>query len=143
MNLGLYHEPEFKAIKIAYAHAMEKELYDKDAYVSANADEYFAECSQAWFDATIREDATSGVISRDLLKKKDPLMATILVAVWGDGDWRYPQTAPAPFKQRRSSSSSKTNSSTKGKKKKKQGGGFLSNVFKRQTRAATAEKKSK
>lgn len=35
--------------------------------------------------------------SREKLKLRDPLLAAILERVYGDGDWRYPATAPRPF----------------------------------------------
>lgn len=138
MNLGFYGEPELKAIELAYQDAKRRKLYNKDAYVSANSEEYFAECSQAWFDATIREDATDGVNTREKLKKRDPLMATIMVAVWGDNSWRYPQTAPAEFSHKRSRAAVETGDKdaaavygeTVAPPKKKKTGGLLARVFK-------------
>lgn len=44
-------------------------------------------------------DVTSGVNSREKLKQRDPLLAAILEQVYGDGDWRYPASAPRPFPQ--------------------------------------------
>ncbi|PSC70665.1 hypothetical protein C2E20_5933 [Micractinium conductrix] len=71
--------------------------YDPDCYMMANECEYWAEGTQAWFDATVREDVTSGVNTREEVKGKDPRLAALLAAVYGDGPWRYPQTAPRPF----------------------------------------------
>ncbi|KAL4451787.1 hypothetical protein ABPG75_007449 [Micractinium tetrahymenae] len=71
--------------------------YDPACYMMANECEYWAEGSQAWFDATVREDVTSGVNSRERVKQRDPLLAAILEQVYGDSDWRYPATAPRPF----------------------------------------------
>jgi hypothetical protein len=42
-------------------------------------------------------DVTSGVNTREKLKRKDPELASILATVFGDGPWRYPLTAPQPF----------------------------------------------
>ena len=42
-------------------------------------------------------DVTSGVNTREEVKGKDPRLAALLAAVYGDGPWRYPQTAPRPF----------------------------------------------
>jgi hypothetical protein len=98
MNVGLYRRPERALIEAAYAGAMAGELYAPGSYIAANCDEYFAEGTQAWFDATVRQDATSGVTSRAELRRRDPLLAEVMMAVWGDGRWRYPRTAPAAFK---------------------------------------------
>jgi hypothetical protein len=42
-------------------------------------------------------DVTSGINTREKLKRHDPRLASLLAAAYGDGPWRYPQTAPAPF----------------------------------------------
>jgi hypothetical protein len=42
-------------------------------------------------------DVTSGITTRAKLKRHDPRLASLLAAAYGDGPWRYPQTAPAPF----------------------------------------------
>jgi len=60
----------------------------------ANAEEYFAEMSQAWFEATVRTDVTSGVITRKELKKRDPRLAKLMRTIWGNGRWRYLDDAP-------------------------------------------------
>lgn len=104
MSLGLHKLPEMKAIHLAFENAHRQGLYEPTSYVALNPDEYWAECTQAWFEATIRQDATSGVITRKLLKTKDPLMATIMTAVWGDLEWRYHHTAPAPLRHKSKSS---------------------------------------
>ncbi len=39
----------------------------------------------------------SGICSRALLKQHDPQLASVLFKVFGDRDWRYPQTAPKPW----------------------------------------------
>ena len=119
--------------------------------MQANASEYWAEGTQAWFEATVREgalggaarwrggqmrscgvacraggaqpstqpsvarsccqhrataagaaaapaaDVTSGVNTRERVKARDPRLAALLAAVYGDGAWRYPATAPRAF----------------------------------------------
>ena len=42
-------------------------------------------------------DVNSGVCTRDLLKQHDPQLATVLMRVYGDGSWRYQQTAPVAW----------------------------------------------
>lgn len=40
---------------------------------------------------------TSGVNTRHKLQERDPKLAELMTLVYGDGDWRYPQTAPHKF----------------------------------------------
>jgi len=48
-----------------------------------NADEYFAEGCQTWFDATARSDVNSGINTREKLKAHDPGFAELLAEVRG------------------------------------------------------------
>ena len=45
----------------------------------------------------VSADVNSGVYTRELLKQHDPELGALLEAVYGDGSWRYPQTAPATW----------------------------------------------
>lgn len=99
MNVGLAGLPQLQAIKAAYESAMREGLHDRKSYMASNADEYWAEATQAWFEATVRLDATAGLITRDAVKARDPRLAAILTEVWGDGTWRYLDTAPGKFYQ--------------------------------------------
>lgn len=100
MNVGLAGQPTRKRIKAAYKAAMDKKLYNPSSYLASNEDEYWAEATQAWFEATVRLDAASNMVTRKAVKKIDPELAEILIEVWGDGNWRYLQTAPvSEFKQ--------------------------------------------
>ncbi len=46
-----------------------------------NADEYWAEGTQSWFDATIRTDVNDGHNTREKLKRHDPWLSDILAEV--------------------------------------------------------------
>ena len=46
-----------------------------------NADEYWAEGCQSWFDATIRTDVNDGINTREKLKAHDPGLAAALIKV--------------------------------------------------------------
>ncbi|KAI7837512.1 hypothetical protein COHA_008648 [Chlorella ohadii] len=93
MDLGL--PPSLRAeIDAAYQAAQAAGSYDPSCYMMANASEYWAEGSQAWFEATVREDVTSGVNTRQKLRARDPALAALMLRVYGDGSWRYPATAP-------------------------------------------------
>lgn len=63
----------------------------------SNVDEFWAEGTQAWFDATVRTDVNSGVNTRVKLKAHDPQLAAVLAHVFGDGPWRYGHTSKKQF----------------------------------------------
>lgn len=42
-------------------------------------------------------DVNSGINTRAGLKAHDLVLAALMVHAYGDGKWRYPQTAPAAF----------------------------------------------
>uniref|UniRef100_A0A7S0WVU0 von Hippel-Lindau disease tumour suppressor beta domain-containing protein n=1 Tax=Chlamydomonas leiostraca TaxID=1034604 RepID=A0A7S0WVU0_9CHLO len=100
MNCGL-SDSERREIEALYARARESGVYERGIYAMENADEYWAEGTQAWFDATIRTDVNSGVNSRDTLKRLDPGLAALMCRAYGDGPWRYPHDAPRPFSHKR------------------------------------------
>lgn len=115
------------AIKEAYQAAHASGRYDTSCYMMANECEYWAEGTQAWFDATVREgevcsclapgpnhgwylsvfawtswssnlaDVTSGMNTREKLRERDSKLAELMTLVYGEGKWRYPATAPRPF----------------------------------------------
>ncbi|KDD74869.1 hypothetical protein H632_c1021p0, partial [Helicosporidium sp. ATCC 50920] len=97
MELGLAGHPWKTEIADAWAEAKQRGMYQPDSYIISNDAEYWAEASQAWFDATVRQDATSGIISRDIVKRHDPRLAAVLAKVYGDGPWRYQYTCPGLF----------------------------------------------
>lgn len=49
-----------------------------DCYMMENADEYWAEGCQSWFEATVRTDVNSGINTRERLKQHDPDLALLL-----------------------------------------------------------------
>lgn len=56
----------------------------------SNADEYWAEGCQSWFDATIRTDVNDGHNTREKLRAHDPRLSELLCEVHtGEG---YPGT---------------------------------------------------
>lgn len=97
MNIGLWGTTIHARIEEAFRDAKEKHVYREDSYVAFNAQEYWAEMTQAWFHATARRDSTSGVTDRRKLCRIDSALASIMTRVWGDGAWRYPATSPRPF----------------------------------------------
>ncbi|KAG2498106.1 hypothetical protein HYH03_003864 [Edaphochlamys debaryana] len=99
MNIGLSAEDR-AAIKQLYDAAYRAGLYDREAYIMENEDEYWAEGTQAWFHATIRTDVTGGVTTRDKLKARDPGLAAMMARAYGDGPWRYPHDSPGQFRER-------------------------------------------
>jgi hypothetical protein len=71
------------AIRRAYANAVSKGLYPSGIYMMANAQEYWAEGTQTWFEVTVRSDVNGGFNTRAKLKAHDPDLAAILGQVYG------------------------------------------------------------
>eukprot|EP00882_Tetradesmus_deserticola_P023566 GHRQ01025657.1.p1 GENE.GHRQ01025657.1~~GHRQ01025657.1.p1 ORF type:complete len:341 (+),score=136.61 GHRQ01025657.1:292-1314(+) len=99
MNLGFSAE-DTAAVHSLFEQAQRCKLYDLECYMMDNADEYFAEASQAWFGATARCDVNSGINTRAKLQQHDPGLAQLLRKVYGDNCWCYTDTSPAPFMAR-------------------------------------------
>lgn len=52
--------------------------------------EYWAEGTQAWFDASLRDDVNDGINTREKLWKHDPELASLLQDVYGKKNkWKY------------------------------------------------------
>lgn len=85
-----------QAFKDAMAPGGRLEVFNRSrgahrVYASANAQEYWAEGAQAWFD-NANPDNSGGLSVRDDVKKKDPALAALLTEIFGDGTWRYIKT---------------------------------------------------
>lgn len=55
----------------------------------ADEKEYWAEGTQAWFNASIRDDVNDGINTREKLWKHDPDLSALLKEVYGKNKWRY------------------------------------------------------
>ncbi|GLI69260.1 hypothetical protein VaNZ11_013842 [Volvox africanus] len=99
MNIGLTADDR-AFIKQLYNHAYISEMYNKDSYIMENEEEYWAEGTQAWFDASIRTDVNSGVNTREKLRQRDHGLAIMMMRAYGDGPWRYPCDSPGAFRMR-------------------------------------------
>lgn len=70
-----------------------------DTYAATNADEYWAEGIQSWFDANLEADPADGVHgpvdTRAELRAHDPRLAELLAEVFPDDGWR-PRTSERP-----------------------------------------------
>ena len=88
MNLGL--SPEVRAlVRLCHDDAVSRGLYPPRCYMASNADEYWAEGTQSWFDATVRRDVNGGIDSRERLRAHDPALALLLRHAYGHAAWRY------------------------------------------------------
>ena len=95
-NLGLSAEAQ-SLVALAHRHACARGLYPPHAageegtpcYMATNADEYWAEGTQSWFDATMRRDVNAGVNCRARLQAHDPALALLLAHAYGEGAWRF------------------------------------------------------
>lgn len=86
-------DPKFRAeVVAAYKDAMAKGLF-KNTYAATNADEYWAEGVQDWFDANLKAKPANGIHNeigtRVDLKKYDPALAALLEKVFGNDEWRW------------------------------------------------------
>jgi hypothetical protein len=86
-----------KEIHRLYAQARQRKTYKLDVYLMKNADEYWAEATQAWFEATVRTDVTDGVRTRWELAGRDPEVAALMLRVYGRNEWLYSDTQPGKF----------------------------------------------
>ena len=67
-------------LKTAFQQAMQRRLYDRDAYISTNEFEFFAEATCAYFDNSPVFPRT-----REELKKHDPVTFQLIDSMWGTG----------------------------------------------------------
>ena len=80
-----------------YAQARSSGRWDNSSYIMLNVQEFFAEATQAWFEATVRTDVTSGLRTKHEVHARDAELAAFMVLVYGNNDWVYPDTAPRKF----------------------------------------------
>ena len=73
-----------EAIETAYSRAKEKKLFPKESYMMADAQEYWAEATQAWFNVTARKDVNGGYNTRDKIRSRDLALSALLQEVYGD-----------------------------------------------------------
>ena len=99
MNLGL-SDAEREEVRRLYDGATSKEgeegyLGEKGSnYMLSNADEFWAEATQAWFAASARTDVNCSLRTRADVRTRTPAIAALLERVYGDGEWRYLDTCP-------------------------------------------------
>lgn len=91
MNLGLGSN-EQAMIRRCHAEAVSRGLYSPGCYMASCPEEYWAEGTQSWFDATARVDVNCGVNTREKLRRHDPALGLLLFGAYGDGSWRFTQT---------------------------------------------------
>lgn len=77
------------------AHASGK--LDCSSYMMQNAEEYWAEGTQGWFHASVREDVNCGLNTRSKLAAADPALAAIMREVYGPNTWKYTDCCPHPW----------------------------------------------
>lgn len=82
--------------RIIQIYQRSKSKYSPGIYMAVDEKEYWAEGSESWFNASLRNDVNDGVNTREKLKGHDPELAQLLFEIYGDGDWRYDFT-PLPM----------------------------------------------
>ena len=83
-------DPTFdRRLRAAYDSAMQRGLW-RGTYAAVSAGEYWAECSQDWFDDNRFNDSLHNhVHTRAQLKEYDPDAAKLCAEVFGEIPWRY------------------------------------------------------
>lgn len=84
-----------RAIEQSYARAIAEGLW-VNTLAEIDAEQYWMEGTQSFFDANLEDTSEerepnsshNAVNTRDELREYDPALWTILVSVYGDGDWR-------------------------------------------------------
>mmetsp|Transcript_22933 Transcript_22933/g.74282 ORF Transcript_22933/g.74282 Transcript_22933/m.74282 type:complete len:265 (+) Transcript_22933:828-1622(+) len=99
LNLGMSEEARL-LVTSAHTDAYARKLYPTGCYMASNPDEYWAEGTQAWFDATARTDVNGHVSSRARLCAHDPALALLLRHAYGDTAWRFTDTLADVTKRR-------------------------------------------
>ena len=91
MDVGLDDESR-ERIRAAHNAALDRATVSAESYMGSNASEYWAEATQAWFEASVRCDVNCGLNTRAELARCDPAIAAELERAFGPNDWRYPHT---------------------------------------------------
>lgn len=76
-------------INVAFVKAKINTSFNQSEYNLINALEYWAEGSQAWFNASKRTNVNNGINSRALLLLRDPDLFKIMQEVYGNNKWGY------------------------------------------------------
>ena len=94
-------DPTFDGrLRAAFEHARAERSW-LGAYAGTNAEEYWAEGSQTWFEAN-RPTVTENIEpqTRAALRTYDPALARLLAEVYGEDAWRYRVPAARPPSER-------------------------------------------
>ncbi len=98
-QMGLITEdPTFdQRLKTAFKVATEDKKLWQGTYAATNAEEYWAEGVQSWFNCNRRNDNEhNDIATREQLRKYDPLLAALCQEVYGDSDWFYIKPSHRP-----------------------------------------------
>ncbi len=90
-------------LKEVYRSAMRDGLWSK-TYAASNAEEYWAEGVQDWFDTNQKSDPPNGIHNaihtREQLRKYDPKLARLIESVFRDDAWRCPYGSNATSREK-------------------------------------------
>lgn len=95
MNCG-FDDSQMRRVEEAFRVALASGC-NSGLYMYSNMEEFWANGTQAWFDAIHRTDVNNGIITRAQLRFEHPGLASLMEEVYGDGDWRYTHTCPKPW----------------------------------------------
>jgi len=94
MNCGFDGTQE-RRIQAIYQDAIKH--YSPSLYMFSNAEELWANGTQAWFHAINRVDVNAGIKTRSDLQARLPALAELMGEVYGNGHWRYEDDMPGPW----------------------------------------------
>lgn len=97
LNIGIQGSPGGQAFRArvdaAFLAAIAAGKW-ANTYAETNADEYWAEGVQDWFNANLQSDPPNGIHNsintRQELQQYDPQLAALIAEVFPADDWRYP-----------------------------------------------------
>jgi hypothetical protein len=87
-------------LRTAFKTAIQDRKLWLGTYAATNAEEYWAEGVQSWFDCNRRNDNEhNDIATRDQLRDYDPLLAALCQEVYGESPWIYtkPSQRPEPL----------------------------------------------
>ena len=96
MNCGFSEEQTAK-IKALYSDAI-RQGFNSKLYMFSNPEEFWANGTQAWFNAIARKDVNAKINTRELLLQHLPGLGALMKEVYGGGTWTYHSTCPYPDK---------------------------------------------
>jgi hypothetical protein len=92
MNCG-FNDSQMHRVRTLHSEALQTG-FSSTLYMFSNAEEFWANGTQAWFHAIGRTDVNAGIITRAGLCRDLPGLGALMREVYGDGRWLYTDDCP-------------------------------------------------